>query len=125
LPLRHNKSVAAKPKTVDDYLARLNERERSALQKLRRDIKSAAPAAEECISYDIPSYRLGTKLLVSFGAAKNHCAFYPGAQPIRAHAGELSGYDTAKGTIRFPTEKPLPTGLVKKLIKTRIQEFSA
>jgi uncharacterized protein YdhG (YjbR/CyaY superfamily) len=117
--------MPAKPKTIDDYLARVSATQRAALEKLRRDIKAAAPAAEECISYHIPGYRLGSRLLVSFGAAKNHCAFYPGAHPIRAHENELVGYDLAKGTIRFPADKPLPAGLVKKLVKTRIAEYSA
>ena len=117
--------MPAKPKTIDDYLARVSAAQRAALEKLRRDIKAAAPAAEECIIYDIPGYRLGSRLLVSFGAAKNHCAFYPGAHPIRAYDNELAGYDLAKGTIRFPAEKPLPAGLVKKLVKTRIVEYSA
>ena len=121
----HKEIMPAKPETIDDYLARVSATQRAALEKLRRDIKAAAPAAEECISYDIPSYRLGSRLLVSFGAAKNHCAFYPGAHPIRAHEDELAGYDLAKGTIRFPTKKPLPAGLVKKLVKTRIAQYSA
>lgn len=117
--------MPAKPKTIDDYLARVSATQRAALEKLRRDIKAAAPAAEECISYDIPGYRLGSRLLISFGAAKNHCALYPGAHPIRAHEDELAGYDLAKGTIRFPAEKPLPAGLVKKLVTTRIAQYSA
>jgi uncharacterized protein YdhG (YjbR/CyaY superfamily) len=117
--------MPAKPKTIDDYLEGLSATQRAALQKLRRDIKAAAPAAEECISYDIPGYRVGSRLLVSFGAAKNHCAFYPGAHPIRTHEKELAGYDLAKGTIRFPADKPLPAGLVKKLVKTRMAERSA
>lgn len=114
--------MAAKAKTIDEYLARLNEPQRAALEKLRRDIRAAVPAAEECISYDIPSYRVGSKLLVSFGAAKKHCAFYPGAHPIRVHQSELTGYDLAKGTIRFAPDKPLPATLVKKLVKTRLAE---
>ena len=114
-----------KPKTIDDYLARVSAPQRAALEKLRPNIKAAAPSAEECISYNIPGYRLGSRLLVSFGAAKNHCAFYPGAQPLRAHKAELTGYDLAKGTIRFPAEKPLPAGLVKKLVKTRIAQYLA
>ncbi len=97
----------------------------AALEKLRRDIKAVAPAAEECISYGIPSYRLNSKLLVSFCAAKRHCAFYVGAHPIRAHRQELTGYDLAKGTIRFSPEKPLPSGLVKKLVSTRMAEHPA
>jgi uncharacterized protein YdhG (YjbR/CyaY superfamily) len=114
--------MPAKPTTLDDYLLRLDATQRVALEKLRRDIKAAAPAAEECISYGIPGYRLGSKLMVSFGAAKNYCSFYPGAPPIRTHKKELVGYELAKGTIRFAPEKPLPAGLVKKLVKTRIAE---
>ena len=116
--------MPAKPKTVDAYLARLSDTQRTALEKLRRDIKAAAPSAEECISYDIPGYCLGSRLLVSFGAAKNHCSFYPGARPIRTHKKELAGYELSIGTIRFPAEKPLPSALVKKLVKTRISEYS-
>jgi uncharacterized protein YdhG (YjbR/CyaY superfamily) len=113
--------MPAKPKTIDNSLARLSDTQQAALEKLRRDIKGAAPAAEECIGYDVLGYRRGSRLLVSFGVAKNHCAFYPGAQPIRAHEDELAGYDLAKGTIRFAAEKPLSAGLVK-LVKTRIAQ---
>jgi uncharacterized protein YdhG (YjbR/CyaY superfamily) len=116
--------MRAKPTTINEYLARVSQAQRLALEKLRRDIKTAAPSAVECISYDIPSFRLGSRPLVSFGAAKNHCAFYPGAHPIAAHADELSGYDLGKGTIRFSAEKPLPSGLVKKLVQTRIAQHS-
>lgn len=73
--------MPAKPKTIDDYLAPLSAEKRATLEKLRKDIHSAAPKAEECISYDIPGFRLGGWLLVSFGAAANHCAFYPGCSP--------------------------------------------
>ena len=117
--------MPARPKTIDAYLARLGAAQRPALEKLRRDIEAAAPAAEECISYGIPGYRLGSKLLVSFGAGKNHCAFYPGAHPIRTHKKELTRYDLSTGTIRFSPDEPLPAGLVKKLVKTRIAEHAA
>jgi uncharacterized protein YdhG (YjbR/CyaY superfamily) len=117
--------MAIKAKTIDEYLARLDATQRAALAKLRRDIKAAASSAEECISYDIPGFRLGGRLLVSFGAASNHCAFYPGSEPIRAHRTELKGYDVGKGTIRFPADKPLPGALVRKLVKTRIGQGTA
>jgi uncharacterized protein YdhG (YjbR/CyaY superfamily) len=117
--------LRAKPETIDDYLAPLSEDKRAALEKLRRDIRSAAPGAEECISYQVPGFRLDGRLLVSFGAATKHCAFYPGAAPIEAHRDELGGYDTSKGTIRFPPARPLPKALVRKLVKTRIAERAA
>jgi len=117
--------MAAKPQTIDEYLAPLSREKRATLESLRRAIRSAAPKAEECISYQIPSFRLDGRLLVSFGAAVNHCAFYPGAHPVKAHQGELRVYDTNKGTIRFPVDRPLPAGLVRKLVRTRIAEYGA
>lgn len=116
--------MKTKPSTIDAYLAGLEPEQRAALEKLRRAIEAAAPDAEECISYDIPGFRFGGRLLVSFGAAKKHCAFYPGAHPLRVHAKELKSYDLAKGTVRFSPGLPLPVALVKKLVKTRIAQFA-
>ena len=117
--------MKAKPQTIDQYLAPLSNEKRAALEKVRRAIKSAAPKAEECISYGIPGFRLSGKLLVSFGAAAKHCAFYPGAYPLKANKDELKKYDASKGTIRFPVDSPLPATLVRKLVKTRIAEYAA
>jgi len=114
--------VSAKPQTIDEYLAPLSKEKRSALEKLRRAIKSAAPKAEECISYQIPAFRLGGRMLVAFGAWLNHCAFYAGTSPVEAHKDELKDYDTSKGTIRFQADKPLPVALVRRLVKARIAE---
>ncbi|MCU1268150.1 MAG: hypothetical protein JWM21_4468 [Acidobacteria bacterium] len=116
--------MQAKPKNIDEYLAPLSREKRAALEKLRSMIKSAAPRAEECISYQIPGFRLDGRLLVSFGAAANHCAFHPGAHPIEAHKNDLRNYDTSKGTIRFQVERPLSATLVRKLVKTRIAEYA-
>jgi uncharacterized protein YdhG (YjbR/CyaY superfamily) len=112
---------AVKPATHDEYLARVSADKRAALQKLRRAIKTAAPQAEECISYQVPAFRLNGKFLVAYGAAANHCAFYPGSV-LMGLKSELKGYDTSKGTIRFPADEPLPTALVRKLIRLRILE---
>ena len=113
-----------KPESIDAYLDRLTSDKRAALEKLRRAIKSAAPRAEECISYQLPAFRLDGKVLVWFGAATSHCAFYPGAAPIAEHAALLKGYKTSKGTIRFSPAEPLPAALVKKLVRSRIAERS-
>ena len=114
--------MSGKAHTIDEYLAALSDDKRAALQKLRRAIRSAVPEAEECISYQIPAFRLHGKMLVAFGAAAKHCAFYPGAFPIRAHKNELKAYDTSKGTIRYQADKPLSATLVRKLVKARIAE---
>ena len=110
-----------KPKTHDDYLAAVTEDKRGALQELRTAIKMAAPKAEECISYQVPAFRLNGKFLVAYGAATNHCAFYPGST-VKALKDELKSYDTSKGTIRFSADKPLPSALVRKLVRLRIEE---
>jgi uncharacterized protein YdhG (YjbR/CyaY superfamily) len=123
--MRPKPKIKAKPKTIDEYLAALSNDKRAALERLRKTIRAAAPKAEECISYQIPGFRLGGRLLVSFGAAANHCAFYPGAYPVKAHQNELKAYDTSKGTIRFQADRPLPAALVRKLVKTRIAEHTA
>jgi uncharacterized protein YdhG (YjbR/CyaY superfamily) len=109
-------------KTIDEYLATLSDDKRAALEALRKVIKTAAPKAEECISYQIPSYRLNG-MLVGFGATKKHCAFYlMSSSMVEAHKDELKDYDTSKGTIRFQADKPLPAALVRKLVKARIAE---
>ena len=119
------KQRPAKPRTTDEYLESLTPAKRRALQQLRKAIRAAAADAEECISYGIPGFRLGGKLLVSFGAAAKHCAFYPGAHPLEAHRKEVDRYDTSRGTIRFPADRPLPASLVRKLVKTRVAEHAA
>jgi uncharacterized protein YdhG (YjbR/CyaY superfamily) len=115
--------MAAKPKTIDEYLAALSDDKRAALEKLRKTIKAAAPKVEECISYQLAAFRLDGSPLVAFGATANHCAFYPmSSSTVLAHKDELKDYDTAKGTIRFQADKPLPAALVRKLVKARIAE---
>ena len=117
--------MATKPTTIDEYLAALSDDKRAALGKLRKTIKAAAPKAEECISYGLPAFRLNG-MLVGFGAAAKHCAFYPmSSSTVAAHKDELADYDTSKGTIRFPADKPLPVALVRKLVKARIAENGA
>jgi uncharacterized protein YdhG (YjbR/CyaY superfamily) len=96
-----------KPKTPDEYLSALSDDQRGALEALRAAIRAAAPQAEECISYDRPAFRLNGKLLVAYGAAKNHCAFYAGST-IQSFVEELKNYSASKGTIRFPADKALP-----------------
>ena len=111
--------------TVDDYLAEVPTEARATLEKLRKTIKAAVPKAVEVISYQIPTFKLDGRMLVSYAAFKDHCSFFPGAAPIKAHEDELKSYQTSKGTIRFHTSKPLPATLVRKLVKTRIKENEA
>jgi len=116
--------VRSKTGTIDGYLAALTPEKRAALQGLRRAIRAAAPKAQECISYGVPAFRLEGRFLVAFGAAAKHCSFFPGSFPIEVHKKALKNYDLSKGTIRFPAGKPLPAGLVRKLVKARIVEYA-
>jgi uncharacterized protein YdhG (YjbR/CyaY superfamily) len=114
------------PRSIDEYLAILSDEARAALEKLRRTIRSAAPRAEECISYRLPAFRLDGRMLVAFGATANHCAFYPmSSVTVAAHKKALKAYDTSKGTIRFHPENALPAALVRKLVRARIRENSS
>ena len=114
--------MAGQPKTIDEYLAALSDDKRAALEELRKTIRAAAPEAEECISYQLPAFRLNG-MLVGFGATAKHCAFYlMSSSTVAAHQDELKDYDTSKGTIRFQADKPLPAALVRKLVAARIAE---
>jgi uncharacterized protein YdhG (YjbR/CyaY superfamily) len=114
--------MAAKPQTVDGYLARLSGEKRAALEKVRRAIRSAAPKAEECISYKIPAFRLAGRVLVWYAAWKDHCSLYPVPAAMRGHA-DLEPYETSKGTVRFPIGAPPSSAFVKKFVRARIAEL--
>ena len=111
-----------KPTTVDEYLAGVNDDQRAALESLRKVIRAAAPKAEECISYGIPAYRLNG-MLVGFGASKKHCSLFMfNGSTVDAFKEKLKDYDISKGTIRFTVDRPIPSTLVRKLVKARIVE---
>ncbi len=110
------------PKNTDEYLAGVPEPARSTLNKIRAAIRSAVPPeATETISYRIPMFKYKGPL-VWFAAFSNHCSLFPTASVIEAFKNELKGFQTSKGTIRFPVDKPLPGALVKKLVKARIAQ---
>jgi uncharacterized protein YdhG (YjbR/CyaY superfamily) len=121
-----SRSSAAKgsgaPKNVDEYLAGVPEPARSTLNKMRAAIRSAVPPeATETISYGMPAFK-HKGVLVWFAAFSTHCSLFPTAAVIEAFKNELKGFSTSKGTIHFPTDKPLPTALVKKLVKARVAQ---
>src|SRR5688500_3889549 len=90
---RSQRAMAGKPQTIDEYLAVLSADKRAALEELRKTIQAAAPDAEECISYQLPAFRLEGRMLVAFGVTANHCAFYPmSSSTVEAHKDELEDY---------------------------------
>jgi uncharacterized protein YdhG (YjbR/CyaY superfamily) len=110
------------PRNVDEYLACVSEPAFSMLNEMRTAIRSAVPpAATETISYGMPAFR-HQEVLVWFAAFSDHCSLFPTASVIEAYKKELQGFYTSKGTIHFPTDKPLPVALIKKLVKARVAQ---
>ncbi len=114
-------------KTVDQYLTRVPDDQRAALETLRATIHTAAPGSEEYISYQIPTFRYRSRPLVAFAAFAKHCSFFPMSNAIiEADADALTSYGSSgKGTIRFTPQKPLPVALVRKIVKARMREIDA
>ena len=106
---------------IDEYIAGFPEHIQEILEKLRDTIRKAAPGAEEVMSYQMPAFKFHG-MLVYFAMHKNHIGFYPTPSGIEAFKKELSAYEGAKGSIKFPIDKPLPLGLITKIVKFRVKE---
>ena len=111
------------PKRVDEYIAAAApEPVRSRLKEMRAAIRSAVPAeAVEIISYQIPAFKT-KKVLVWYAGFSKHCSLFPTASVIEEFRDDLAGFTTSKGTVQFPTDKALPTALIKKLVKARVAQ---
>jgi len=110
-----------KAKDIDEYIASFPKETQKLLEQVRVTIREAAPEAEETINYGIPTLTLKGNL-VHFAAFKNHIGFYPAPSAIKAFSKELSAYDGAKGSVKFPIDKPLPFDLISKIVKFRVKE---
>jgi len=123
-PAAKNASAKTAPaKTVDEYLEAAPKDKRAALTRLRHAIKAAAPNATESISYGIVGYKQNGERVAYFGYWKDHIALYgTSGRFIKTHVAELKPYVQSKGTIQFPSDKPLPVGLVTKIVKARVAE---
>jgi uncharacterized protein YdhG (YjbR/CyaY superfamily) len=115
------KNEQAAPKTIDEYIAGFPQDVQEILQKIRATIRKAAPDAEERIAYQIPTFFLKGNL-VHFGAFKKHIGFYPAPTGIEEFKEELSVYGWAKGTVKFPLDKPIPYDLIRRIVKFRVKE---
>ncbi len=120
-PRRSLKSKAKnRAKTVDEYFGNIEGPAREMLSKMRATIRSVMPAdTTEVISYGIPAFKQ-KRVLVWYAAFANHCSLFPGGAVLNAMKNELEDFSTSKGTIQFPIGKPLPTALVKKIVKRRL-----
>jgi uncharacterized protein YdhG (YjbR/CyaY superfamily) len=106
---------------IEDYIAHQPKNVRPMLERLRRAVRSAAPDAQEVISYGMPSFKYHGRL-VYFAAFKNHIGFYPRASGIEAFKKELSRFEGTHGSVKFPLDKPLPIALIKKIVRFRVAE---
>ena len=115
------KKSQAAPKTIDEYIAGFPPDIRRKLTDVRSTIRKAAPAAEEAIAYQMPTFRQHGNL-VHFAAFKNHIGFYPAPRAIEEFKKELAVYQGSKGTVRFPLDKPMPLGLIARMVKFRVKK---
>jgi uncharacterized protein YdhG (YjbR/CyaY superfamily) len=110
------KTKKNKPTTIDEYIADFPPDVQALLEKVRAAIRKAAPAADEAISYQMPTFVMKGNL-IHFAGYAQHIGLYPGSKPIEEFKEELSRYETSKGTVRLPLDKPIPVGLIAKITK--------
>ena len=122
-----SKKVAKKTtkaaRTVESYLANIAGERRAALDRLRHTLRNLLPAAEECISYGLPAFRVDGRVVAGFAATAKGCSYYPfSSATLRTLADDLKAFKTTKGALQFTPDKPLSVALVRKLVKTRLAE---
>lgn len=107
---------------IDEYISYFPDSVKKILEKIRQIIRDAAPEAQESISYQIPTFKLNGKNLIHFAAYEKHVGFYPTPSGIEKFKVELTQYRPAKGSVKFPLDKPIPYDLVKKIVEFRVKE---
>ena len=113
------------PKDIDEYIAGFPNDVQEILEKIRMTIRKAAPAAEEAISYKMPTFNLKGQYLIYFAAYKKHIGLYPVPVGDAEFNEEMSAYQAGKGTLQFPLDKPIPYKLISKIVKVRAKENSS
>jgi uncharacterized protein YdhG (YjbR/CyaY superfamily) len=111
----------ATPGSIDEYIARFPPDVQAVLQQVRTTIREAAPDAEEAIKYQIPTF-VQNETLVHFAAFRNHIGLYPTPSGVAKFKDELSSYESAKGSVRFPIDKPMPLRLIARIVAFRVRE---
>lgn len=109
------------PENIDQYIAGFPAEIQERLERIRAAIREEAPDAEEAIKYRMPTFVLKGNL-VHFAAFKNHIGFYPAPEGIEAFQEELSRYEGAKGTVRFPLDQPIPLDLIRRIVRYRVEK---
>lgn len=116
--------AAVSAREIDDYLSAVDEPNRGTLETLRRTILEIIPEAEQVISYQVPAFRVRGQTVAGFAAFKTHLSYLPFSGSVLSQlADELDRYTMTKSSLHFPVDRPLPKGLVKKLIKARLAQI--
>ena len=115
------KSPKAKPTTITEYVNAAPAGARQKLREMRACVRASAPGATEGLKWGMPAFSL-RRILVTFAAHKHHIGFYPTPSAVQAFAGDLSKFHTAKGSIQFPLDKPLPLTLIRKIVAFRVRQ---
>jgi uncharacterized protein YdhG (YjbR/CyaY superfamily) len=111
---------------IDTYLAARPEEHRALLQALRERVAALAPEAVETISYGMPTFKIGSRFVLSFASWKRHCSIYPiGNDVLAAHAAAIDGYERTKGSLHFTKARPLPDALLVDLVRSRVAAIEA
>src|SRR4029079_5542086 len=119
-----DQTLAMAPREIDRYLAALDEPRRSTRETVRSSIMRIVPGADQCLSYGAPAFKVDGQTVAGFAAYKNHLSYLPHSGSVLATLGdELSAYETSKGALRFAVDRPLPKGLIEKLVTTRMREL--
>ena len=120
----HGETPVMGAEEVDAYLADIEEPKRSTLEAVRRSIRAVVPDAEEGISYGMPAFRVGGKVVAGFAAFKNHLDYLPHSGEVLAGlADELAGYECTSGSLHFAIDQPLPDDLVERLVEARLAQL--
>lgn len=116
--------TASSSENIDGYIAGFPRDVQKILKQIRASIKRVAPDAQEAMKYGIPTFVLNENL-VHFAAHKSHIGFYPTPSAIEAFKDKLSEYESAKGSVQFPIDKPMPLSLIERIVKFRVKEAQA
>ena len=111
----------AKPRTISEYIDAAPTQAQEKLRQMRACIRAAVPGAQESLKWSMPAFS-DRRILVMFAGFKHHIGFYPTPSAVRAFAKDLTGFKTAKGSIQFPLDRPLPLALVRKITAFRARE---
>jgi uncharacterized protein YdhG (YjbR/CyaY superfamily) len=111
----------AKSQTIDEYIEAARPEAREKLREMRACMRKIAPDAQESLKWGMPAFS-SRRILVMFAGFKRHIGFYPTASAVKAFAKDLEGFKTAKGSIQFPLERPLPLALIRRIMKSRVRE---